>query len=40
MLVAQSNISYNTIKKNKTLFDSLGEDNFDVEEENEEEISE
>lgn len=39
-LVPQSNISYKTIKSNKTLFDCVGKDCFEVEEENEEEIKE
>jgi hypothetical protein len=36
-LVPQSNISYNTIKKNQTLADCLGKECFGAEEENEEE---
>jgi len=36
-LVPHSNISYKTIKSNKTLFDCVGKESFDVEEENEEE---
>jgi hypothetical protein len=37
LLVPQSNISYNTIKKNQTLFDCVGKDCFEAETENEEE---
>jgi hypothetical protein len=37
-LVPQSNISYKTIKSNKTLFDCVGKDCFEVEEEKKEEI--
>jgi hypothetical protein len=39
-LFPQSNISYKTIKQNKTLFDCVGKDCFETEEENEEEVRE
>jgi hypothetical protein len=39
-LVPQSNISYNTIKKNKTLFDCVGKDCFEADQEDEGEQSE
>lgn len=39
-MVPQSNISYNTIKKNKTLFDCVGKDCFEAEQEEEEELQE
>ncbi|MBN1544987.1 hypothetical protein JW898_06020 [Candidatus Woesearchaeota archaeon] len=37
-LIPQSNISYKTIKSNRTLFDCVGKECFEAEEENEEEI--
>lgn len=37
IVVPQSNISYKTIKSNKTLFECVGEQGLDPEAENEEE---
>jgi|GEM_PF-5420087 len=37
-LIPQSNISYKTIKSNRTLFECVGKECFEAEEENEEEI--